>query len=62
MTNAEVRTELRRLLQAFIDQNCQYDSHENKACADLLKSLWQVDPRCEEFNEKFPNHGKPLKQ
>ena len=61
MTNTEVRTQLRELLQAFADQNCQYDAYENQACLDLLKQLQPVNPDYELFNETHPNHGKATK-
>lgn len=60
MTNAEIRTQLRELLQAFVDQNCQYDGSENKACLELLSRLYPVDTACEEYNKANPLHGKPI--
>lgn len=61
LSNATVRHRLRVYLALFLDQNCQYDGYENKACEDLLKQLQVVEPEKEKFNEKHPDHGEKNK-
>jgi TRAP-type C4-dicarboxylate transport system substrate-binding protein len=59
LTNAETRTQLRELLQAFADRNCQYNAYEDQWCRELREKIQPVNPEYEKFNETHPNHGKP---
>lgn len=57
-TNQEVRRNLTEFTNLFLKQNCHYSFNEQEAVEKAQNVIQEVNEEFEEYNIKFPEHGK----